>query len=425
MNRVTVQIITLVVTLISVTSAGINSHQQHEHHHLRDIDSDYASDDIHDSPAAAPMFASPAAQMSSFLAEDTPSVDAGGDDQQYLSSLSDTAAYLDLAANDDNDDDDSQRNLEAQFNLSHDAEDRRITNDEDDAPIMLVRTFEEDENETTTIISTINASPIPVNNYVTERMGKSDNSLNQNQYILRQLIQGVPYAADSSVKNLTTFYSEEDDFADNTLFNETSNSNSSLEEVNTSSSAGDSGATSAETTTTSTETPSPVHQDTTTMPSSGGSSTTLSPTLTISTTTTTTSTTTTSAATSTSSTETMQKMPASTIKPIPRYGTIDRPKHHKQSKHIKKFRASANDILRLFLEDSYLRSPLAILVDTSSIESLTKTKALWNATLKRATPIDMVLVSYDTTGKYAAFAIIVTVLSRLNFRNSHSRDITT
>lgn len=75
--------------------------------------------------------------------------------------------------------------------------------------------------------------------------------------------------------------------------------------------------------------------------------------------------------------------------------------HHprkKQPKYIKKFRASASEVLRFFMEGSYLRSPLAVLVDTSE-KTLQKTKILWNATLQQSTSnIDMVLMPFAHSG---------------------------
>lgn len=72
----------------------------------------------------------------------------------------------------------------------------------------------------------------------------------------------------------------------------------------------------------------------------------------------------------------------------------------KQPKYIKKFRASASEVLRFFMEGSYLRAPLAVLVDTSD-KTLHKTKILWKATLQESTTqnIDMVLVTFDHSGE--------------------------
>lgn len=64
--------------------------------------------------------------------------------------------------------------------------------------------------------------------------------------------------------------------------------------------------------------------------------------------------------------------------------------------HIYKF--SADEILRKFLEDSYIRSPLAVLIDTSP-NSLRKSKRLWKAALRPNSAVDIVLVAYNATGK--------------------------
>lgn len=85
------------------------------------------------------------------------------------------------------------------------------------------------------------------------------------------------------------------------------------------------------------------------------------------------------------------------------------PNHHrkKQPKYIKKFRASASEVLRFFMEGSYLRSPLAVLVDTSD-KTLQKTKILWNATLQQSTAnIDMVLVTFDHSGGWMRGDILI------------------
>lgn len=82
---------------------------------------------------------------------------------------------------------------------------------------------------------------------------------------------------------------------------------------------------------------------------------------------------------------------------------INHSNRKKQPKYIKKFRASASEVLRFFMEGSYLRSPLAVLVDTSD-KTLEKTKILWNATLQQSTAnIDMVLVTFDHSGEREFF----------------------
>lgn len=83
----------------------------------------------------------------------------------------------------------------------------------------------------------------------------------------------------------------------------------------------------------------------------------------------------------------------------------------KQPKYIKKFRASASEVLRFFMEGSYLRSPLAVLVDTSD-KTLEKTKILWNATLHQTTAnIDMVLVTFDHSGRGFFFFNLLMMIS--------------
>lgn len=62
------------------------------------------------------------------------------------------------------------------------------------------------------------------------------------------------------------------------------------------------------------------------------------------------------------------------------------------------YKFSADEILRKFLEDSYIRSPLAALIDTSS-GSLRKSKRLWKAALRPNAAVDIVLVTYNSSGK--------------------------
>lgn len=70
----------------------------------------------------------------------------------------------------------------------------------------------------------------------------------------------------------------------------------------------------------------------------------------------------------------------------------------KQSKQIEVTEMrSADKILSAYVEDIYLRSPIAILVNQSP-ESLIKTQRLWQSTLRPNAAMDFILLSYNVTG---------------------------
>lgn len=69
----------------------------------------------------------------------------------------------------------------------------------------------------------------------------------------------------------------------------------------------------------------------------------------------------------------------------------------KTGKTIKTYKSSADQVLRQFVENGYLRHPLACIVDTTE-SNLKKAQILWNATLRSNAPIDMVLSGYNSTG---------------------------
>lgn len=62
------------------------------------------------------------------------------------------------------------------------------------------------------------------------------------------------------------------------------------------------------------------------------------------------------------------------------------------------FKYSAAETLRMLLNDSFIRAPMAALIDTSA-EVLRKTKTLWKAALQPQTALDIVLVAFNSTGK--------------------------
>lgn len=71
----------------------------------------------------------------------------------------------------------------------------------------------------------------------------------------------------------------------------------------------------------------------------------------------------------------------------------------KESKQIKIYKTSPNELLRMYVEDCHLRSPVAALVDKKS-NPLFKAKKLWKAALKPNSLLDIMVVSYDSEGEY-------------------------
>lgn len=72
------------------------------------------------------------------------------------------------------------------------------------------------------------------------------------------------------------------------------------------------------------------------------------------------------------------------------------PKKIETSTRIYKY--SADEILRKYLEDPYIRAPMASLINTSP-EALRKAKILWKSALRPNTPIDIVLLAFNSSGK--------------------------
>lgn len=73
------------------------------------------------------------------------------------------------------------------------------------------------------------------------------------------------------------------------------------------------------------------------------------------------------------------------------------PTHRKpKPKYI--YKMSPEEFLKTFVEDTHLRTPVAALVDRKT-NSLIKSKRLWRAALRPNTPLDIVLVSYDSAGE--------------------------
>lgn len=66
---------------------------------------------------------------------------------------------------------------------------------------------------------------------------------------------------------------------------------------------------------------------------------------------------------------------------------------------------NANEILQRLLDDQYIRTPMAALIDTSA-EALRKSKMLWKAALRPQAPLDIVLVAYNSTGMYTSVGVV-------------------
>lgn len=73
------------------------------------------------------------------------------------------------------------------------------------------------------------------------------------------------------------------------------------------------------------------------------------------------------------------------------------PKKIETSTRIYKY--NADGILRKYLEDTYIRAPMASLINTSP-EALRKAKILWKSALRPNTPIDIVLLAFNSSGMF-------------------------
>lgn len=78
------------------------------------------------------------------------------------------------------------------------------------------------------------------------------------------------------------------------------------------------------------------------------------------------------------------------------------------------FKYSADEILRKYLEDIHIRSPLAALIDTSPA-ALRKSKMLWKTTLRPNSPIDIILLAFNSSGKLFMFIKVKSLNLKLIF----------
>lgn len=85
------------------------------------------------------------------------------------------------------------------------------------------------------------------------------------------------------------------------------------------------------------------------------------------------------------------------------------PSSAKKSKKIEAlprvYKYSADEIVRKYLDDTFLRAPLATLINTAP-EPLRKSKILWKSALRPNTPIDIVLVAFNSSGKHMKLLLI-------------------
>lgn len=78
--------------------------------------------------------------------------------------------------------------------------------------------------------------------------------------------------------------------------------------------------------------------------------------------------------------------------------TTVQPPTSKKPKKIEIYKTRPNELLRHYVEDSHLRSPVAALIDKKK-NPLMKAKKLWKAALKPNALLDIMVVSYDSEGK--------------------------
>lgn len=78
--------------------------------------------------------------------------------------------------------------------------------------------------------------------------------------------------------------------------------------------------------------------------------------------------------------------------------TTVQPPTSKKPKKIEIYKTRPNELLKHYVEDSHLRSPVAALIDKKT-NPLTKAKKLWKAALRPNALLDIMVVSYDSEGE--------------------------
>lgn len=84
--------------------------------------------------------------------------------------------------------------------------------------------------------------------------------------------------------------------------------------------------------------------------------------------------------------------------------TTIQPPTSKKPKKIEIYKTRPNELLRHYVEDSHLRSPVAALIDKKT-NPLAKAKKLWKAALKPNALLDIMVVSYDSEGELNCFVV--------------------
>lgn len=92
--------------------------------------------------------------------------------------------------------------------------------------------------------------------------------------------------------------------------------------------------------------------------------------------------------------------------------TTIQPPTSKKPKKIEIYKTRPNELLRHYVEDSHLRSPIAALIDKKS-NPLGKAKKLWKAALRPNSLLDIMVVSYDSEGKLITFLSVYLLTIKL------------
>ncbi|KAG5678647.1 hypothetical protein PVAND_008303 [Polypedilum vanderplanki] len=109
------------------------------------------------------------------------------------------------------------------------------------------------------------------------------------------------------------------------------------------------------------------------------------------------------------------------ITTVPSPSTSKRP-----SKNIEIFKTRPNELLRFYVEDSHLRSPIAALVNKKS-NPLNKAKKLWKAALRPNSLLDIMVVSYDSEGIKSTYNLtntkaMMTTLDKVREENATDQE---
>jgi hypothetical protein len=95
-------------------------------------------------------------------------------------------------------------------------------------------------------------------------------------------------------------------------------------------------------------------------------------------------------------------------------------------KNIEIFKTRPNELLRFYVEDSHLRSPVAALVNKKS-NPLSKAKKLWKAALRPNSLLDIMVVSYDSEGIKSTYNLtntkaMMTTLEKVREENATDQE---